>query len=267
MRSDKTLIVLILVLFISFIIFAVALFESSDHSSSESGSRFYFRENLSEQQKALVLGIAMNDTILSSELEGTSAAITRGTMGELIGQYRVEGISVARYDDADVHVSGILPAVTFIAGNMSQEGPTLEAFVDPDAGRVAYIRETWRPVNGNPYNIHLINVSIVNTGYKFNDNLTEEEQTRALAIALANESVQGYLRGANYTLNGVGMAEFGNLNGYSTADYVYPSVTFYVPPARMIDAYVDIKNDRVIGVIEFPVTPPLLPPPEGGPAS
>jgi hypothetical protein len=253
--KDRTFLALVSILVIIIILMALGLYTSSNNLTTGSANGFTIGDNLSEQQKSLVLDIAMNDSILNDELIGADGLLTSGNISDASKNYHVEDISVARYDDPNLHISGAWPAVTFIVGNISQEGPTLQAFVDPANKRVVYISEDWRPVNGNPDNIHLLNVSIADTGYKYNTNLTDEQQSLAFQMALANESVAGYLKGNNYTLNGVGMAMFENRNGLSTIKHVYPSVTFYIKPYTMIGAYIDINNNKVIGVSSYPVTP------------
>ncbi|HMK47428.1 MAG TPA: hypothetical protein VK436_12455 [Methanocella sp.] len=244
--KDRTFIVLVSILFVIGILFVIVLYTLSDNVTTGSNGRFKVGENLSEQQKSLVLDIVMNDAILKNELDDTEAILTRENTGVPEGNFYIDDISVAKYNDSDLNISGVWPAVTFIVGNISHEGPTLQAFIDPDIKQVVYIQKTWRSVNGNLNNIHLANVSITDTGYKMNSNLTDEEQTSAIKIVLVNESVREYLEGNNYTLNSVTIGESRSSKGYSFTYNVYPSVTLYVSPNTMIDASVDIKNNKVV---------------------
>ena len=89
--------------------------------------------------------------------------------------------------------------------------------------------------------------------------MTEEQQTKAINIALTNESVKNDLDRNNYTLNGVGMSGYENSKGYSSVQYVYPMVTFYIKPTTMIRVLIDITNNKIISVDSEYVTPPFSP--------
>ena len=264
--KDRTLIVLTLILSIIIILIAVGIYISlSNNLGTGSASGYKIGEELSGQQKSQIFNITMNDSNCKNELLGLAGSGLaygnfNGTMtvniSDASGNYHIKDVSIAKYEDFSLHISDILPAVTFIVGDETREGPTLQAFVDPVKMRVVYIKETWR---GDPNNVHLINKSFADTGYQINTILTEEQQTKAINIALTNESVKNYLDRDNYTLNGVGMSGYENSKGYSSVQYVYPMVTFYIKPTTMIRVLIDITNNKIISVDSEYVTPPFSP--------
>lgn len=267
--KDRTLLVLTLILFVIIILIAIGVYISlSNTPDTGSASGLKLGENLTEQQKFEIFNITMNDSNFKNELLGTAGSEQafgnfNGTLtvniSDASGNYHIKDISIAKYEDINFHISDVLPAVTFIVGDENREGPTLQAFVDPVKKRVVYIKETWRSMYGNPNNIQLINKSIADTGYTIDTRLTEEQQSTAISIALANESVKNYLDGNNYTLNGVDMSGYESSKGYSSVQYVYPLVTFYIKPTTMIHVLIDITNNKIISVGSVYVTPPFSP--------
>jgi hypothetical protein len=264
--KDRTFFVLTLILCVIIILIAIVVYNSSNNgTNTRSASGFKIGENLTEQQKLLILNITMNDSHFKNELLGLAGSglaygdfngTTTVNISDASGNYHIKSIYVDRYEDVSLHISDILPAVTFIVGDESREGPTLQAFVDPVKKRVVYVKETWRI---NPDNVHLFNKSFADTGYTIDEILTEEQQSAAINIALANESVKGYLDGKNYTLNGVDMSGYESDKGFSCVEYVYPLVTFYIKPTTMIRVIVDITNSKILGVDSEYVTPPFGP--------
>ncbi len=165
----------------------------------------------------------------------------------------------------------VLPAAEIIPGNASQAGVNLIAFVDPDQKRVAYIGfvprpgiapapgvtftsvdaglEEYEPTWGTSryYN----NVTVVDTGFKKDMSLSQDQKDQALRLALANATVQGYV--------GSHQAVPGNFSVYSYEavypyHYViaYPMLIIYATegPAALDTIYVmtDLINNRVFRV-------------------
>jgi hypothetical protein len=165
----------------------------------------------------------------------------------------------------------VLPAAEIIPGNTSQAGVNLIAFVDPDRKRVAYIGFVPRPgvppvpgvtftsVDAGPEEYepawgtsrYYNNVTVVDTGYRKDMSLSNDQKDQALRLALANATVRGYV-GSHQTVPG-------NFSVYSyeavyPAHYIiaYPMLTIYATegPAALDTIYVmtDLINNRVFRV-------------------
>lgn len=165
----------------------------------------------------------------------------------------------------------VLPAAEIIPGNASQAGINLIAFVDPDKKKVAYIGFIPRPgippasgvtftsIDGGldeyepPWDSHRYynNVTIVDTGYQKDMNLSQDQKDQALKLALANATVQGYI--------GSYQAVPGDFSVYSYEavypyHYViaYPMLTIYATEGGgakdTIYVLTDLINSRVFRV-------------------
>jgi hypothetical protein len=165
----------------------------------------------------------------------------------------------------------ILPAAEIIPGNASQAGVNLIAFVDPDQKRVAYIgfvpRPGVPPAPGVTFSSvdagleeyeptwdtlrYYNNVTVVDTGFKKDMSLSQDQKDQALRLALSNATVQGYV--------GNHQAVPGNFSVYSYEAFypyhyviAYPMLTIYATegPAALDTIYVmtDLINNRVFRV-------------------
>lgn len=108
------------------------------------------------------------------------------------------------------------------------------------------------------------NLSIVDTGYTFGQNLTEEQKADVVRIALNNKSVQDMLNGTTYFQNGDVRVSYSSERGPDepvlhvlTYPYVdFETGTFY-EGGRSIDVSVDVNKGKVIRVMSFMRTPIL----------
>ncbi len=175
---DRSLLALLSIFLLASIIFAYFIFEATDMN-------LVLGQNLTDQQKAKAINIAMNDPIVKDE------AASRAGYG---GSYHVKDVINPISFNAvgpDAKRYRALPAVEIVLGDESLKGMNMLAFVDLRLGRVAYIGYTKRadkydqvPQWENP------NISIAQTNYVPGQVLTGEQREKAIKIALDNKTVQ-----------------------------------------------------------------------------
>jgi hypothetical protein len=165
----------------------------------------------------------------------------------------------------------VLPAVEIIAGNASEAGVNLIAFVDTDQKRVADIgfvpRPGVPPAPGTTFasvatgvderdvtrDVHRYynNVTIVNTGYVKGMSLSQDQKDQAAMLAMMNATVRGYID--SHETSSDNFSVYSYETGYPDR-YVltYPEMIIEVSdgPTRLDMIYVllDLINDRVVRV-------------------
>ena len=171
----------------------------------------------------------------------------------------------------DFERTRVLPAAEILAGNASEAGVNLIAFVDPDQKRVAYIGFVPRlgvaPAPGTTFasiatgvdehdatwdsHRYYNNVTVVYTGYIKGMSLSQDQKDQAAGLVMTNATVQGYI-GAHQT-NMRNFSVYSFETGYPYR-YVltYPEMTIEVTdgPTRLDLIYVltDLINNRVVRV-------------------
>lgn len=236
----------------------VYLLKHSDNTLiSNNKTTFVVAQNLTEQQVLDVIDIAKNDIDLETELAGVSTALFNLNVPDAYNASRIKNVSVLSYEDKDVGISGALPAVTYVIGEEGQRGATVIAFIDPDEKRVVYIKETPRLAPG----IGLFNMYIVDTGYKPDTRLTDEQQSEAISLALKNSSVKELLGEQNYTNAYVSIRSTSILKGETNVRESYPEASFMVINRSglnyVVHAVVNLKSKRItyVNSLGFPLPP------------
>ena len=163
-----------------------------------------------------------------------------------------------------------LPAAEIIVGNASQAGIDVVAFVDMATSRVAYVGFVARPgadatgatyhsadrgvaesVPGESTDRIYENVTILDTGYIQDQNLSDDEISTIQGIALANDTVKGKLQGHSYQVRNVTVTavERGYPDRYIEA---YPMATIDIMEGKTvldtIDVFVDVRKNRVASI-------------------
>lgn len=246
--NDRFLLALLSVLLLAVLAFGYFLLE-------DRGSDFALGQALTKQQKTEVIGIAMNDSFVNNELRNAASVLySTYYFKDVIGpaQFYETGPGLNR--------SRILPAVKFIIGDENMPGQNVLAFVDLKEKRVVHIGYVQRADKYGKLPIQTFeNKSIVNTGYSYEQNLTDEQKADAVKIALDDKRVQDQLNGTNYSLNGIGMTQSGwSGPGYDYME-IYPSVSFMVgkvyEPGYMVMVLIDLNNKKVVNVMTHFRTP------------
>jgi hypothetical protein len=231
--------------------------------------------SLTGDQQMRIFNIAIADPYVRERIVKTAWRNTQRVGNELTtnSSYLMGEVGYRSFRELgpDIDRSRVLPAAEIIAGNGSEAGVNLLAFVDPDLKRVAYIgfvpRPGVAPAPGTTFTSvatgvdehdatwdahrYYNNVTVVNTGYVKGMSLSQEQKDRASALAMTNATVQGYI--------GAHQANMGNFSVYSYETgypdrYIltYPEMIIEVTdgPTRldMIYILIDLINNRVVRV-------------------
>lgn len=245
--NDRFLLALLSILLLAVLVFGYFILE--DHSTG-----FAYGQNLTEQQKTKAISIAMNDSFVKNEMENIA--------GSRDVEYYIKDVKPSSFYETGPNLTRtrVLPVVEIVIGNENASGTNVLAFVDLKEKRVVYIGFVKRvDKKGREPMITFENKSIINTGYNYNQNLTEEQKAEALRIALDDKRVQDELSGKEYSLNDIWISQIGESGlGYSYVE-VYPSVSFMVgkvyQPGYMVDVKVDINKGKVIDILTHFRTP------------
>ncbi len=215
------------------------------------------------QNDSQAISVALNDTAVEGKMEQawfTMDMAGNGTPGDDTPDLHLGGVTMSSFQGADI-VSPAMPAVEIDIGEISDAGINMYAFVDLQKGRVAYIGFSPRPGN-NAYGIEysaidhgvsertistdstsfMDNVTIVDTGYSGNRELTDQDKSDIIAFALDNASIKGRLDGSRYeTL--VMMA--GQEDRYHIISYPVVRFTVYKKDSDGVDFYLFAAEDPV----------------------
>jgi len=239
--GDRFLLVSLTIFLLASVLFAYFLYE-------DSGINLAFGQPLTDRQKARAIDIAMANPIVINE--GGHYAYT------ITGPYHVKDVLPPRpFHEVGPGIDRVrsLPAVEVVAGNESEPGFNILAFVDRGRGRVAHIGYMKRAdASGRLPQVDYDNISLAETGYRAGDILAGEQRDKVIRIAMQNKAVQEKMRGmhSNASYRVVGNVSVSYRNFFKNNSlYVsaYPVVQFgeeasiYVPSLTI---YVTVDPDR-----------------------
>jgi hypothetical protein len=217
---------------------------------------YYPRQALTEQEISTIIDIALNDPYVNEK-------ITSWKSYEI--DYRTGNVSVSQYVEAYANNrTRTLPSLELIAGS-NESGVRLYAFVDLNEDRVAYIGY----VNPVQYNVigqqkYYYNTTIINTGFKLGQNITESQKSKAIQLALSNETVKRYINGSEYEVHDIGLwlEDAGPSGQYIV---VYPNVPILVTGTNgeyYLYVGVNTNSDKVLFINTMGYNRPCLNRPE-----
>lgn len=222
-------------------------------SDSGSASHYVVGQNLTDKQVSDIISIVNANKNVETEIDGIAG--THINLNVPGSNYHLINVSVMGYDDADAGIVGVLPAVSYFIGP-ENSGVTVISFVDPDRGRVVYVRESRWFTPDTQFNMY-----IVDTGFEPDTNLTDEQQSEIIGFALDNATVKEMLSKQNYTNAYAGMVTTVEIKGKTNICTNAPEATFMVinntGPSYRISAAVDMKTKNVtwvstMGLLRWP---------------
>ncbi len=219
--------------------------------------------SLMKEQKAKAIVIAMNDLYVREQVVNI---LSHENLDYQAFKYRFNEVVPARFHETGPGIDRYrtLLTVKIIVGLEGSPGTNVIAFVDLEENRVAYVGfEKRGDVNNDLPMESFKNTSIVNTGYNFSLNLTEEQKADMVKIALAGKGIQEDLRRRNYSVNRIGMRELRRSGpGYDYVE-IYPAVDFMVDkvneppgskvsePGYLVSMAVDLNKGKVVDVTTY----------------
>jgi hypothetical protein len=254
--GDKFLLASLSLFIIASLIFSYFIYDESPISLTLGLS-------LSEHEKSHAIAIALADPNVMGEVQHI--------VPWPYGTYHVNGVlppSTFHEVGPRIDRNRTLPAVEIVSGNESEMGQNILVFIDLVENRVAYIGHTKRAdASGQVPPEDYFNVSIVWTGYRDGQILSEEQKTEAIRLAREDKAVLERMHGLNYSVSGdvtvayVGLPKYDDTRDIFIGAYPYIVFTQGTPmdqPDFQVFAVVDVDRNKVIHSGGWMRTPVIL---------
>jgi hypothetical protein len=290
MSSDgKKSIAPVMILFLATVVVSVAIFYFTGSSQNT--------QALDDGQKLKAEEIALNDSVVQGTIGGIQQKYYsqdgwKYNMTNLVF-YTVGNVTMGKVHEISpgVNRTRYLPSVEIIFGHSNLSDINLYAYVDLEKGRVAYIGFTGRSgpsaagyyytqgddgvvahIENTGWTRDYMNITIVDTVYKVNRDLTDAEKSGLLNTAKKNGTVMGFLKetagyGVTYEYQYRIYSDEENISGHHYV-IAHPNIYVYVkePDGSSGRKYLIINFDGMTNMVtsadvgeEF--MPPLTPPP------